>query len=328
MIVKRIFREYLEGASLRQIGEGLMADGILTAAKKPIWRPEAIKKILQNEKYIGDALLQKTYTVDVLTKKRVKNNGIMPQYYVEYDHEAIIPRSVYTQVQEELIRRANLHSGKNMKKRVYSSNYALSSIVFCSKCGEIYRRVVWYNRDKSNVVWRCVTRIENGPSACDSQAIKETELQDAVVKAINYAIDDKEEIFEILQSNIESVLKEEQESSEEIINNKLQILQKELLQRVNSKKDYNDLTDEIDRLQKEKQQAQVDKAEREGMKNRIAEMRIFLDRQEKEINEYDEKLVRKMIEKVTVYDDKFTVEFKSGVSVDIERDFRENYIAP
>ena len=252
----------------------------------------------------------------------------MPQYYVENDHEAIIPRSVYTQVQEELIRRANLHSGKNMKKRVYSSKYALSSIVFCSKCGEIYRRVVWYNRDKSNVVWRCVARMENGPSACDSQAIKETELQDAVVKAINYAIGDKEEIFEILQSNIESVLKEEQESSEEIINNKLQILQKELLQRVNSKKDYNDLTDEIDLLQKEKQQAQVDKAEREGMKNRIAEMRIFLDRQEKEIDEYDEKLVRKMIEKVTVYDDKFTVEFKSGVSVDIERDFRENYIAP
>lgn len=177
-------------------------------------------------------------------------------------------------------------------------------------------------------MWRCCTRVENGPSACDSQAIKETELQDAVVKAINYAIDDKEEIFEILQSNIESVLKEEQESSEEIIYNKLQILQEELLQRVNSKKDYNDLTDEIDRLQKEKQQAQIDKAEREGMKNRIAEMRIFLDRQEKEIDEYAEKLVRKMIEKVTVYDDKFTVEFKSGASVDIERDFRENYIAP
>ena len=74
--------------------------------------------------------------------------------------------------------------------------------------------------------------------------------------------------------------------------------------------------------------ASLDKAEREGMKNRIAEMRIFLDRQEKEIDEYDEKLVRKMIEKVTVYDDKFTVEFMSGASVDIERDFRENYIAP
>lgn len=71
-IVKRIYRKYLQGASLKQIGDGLMEDGILTAAGKAKWRPESVKKILRNEKYIGDALLQKTYTVDVLTKKRVK----------------------------------------------------------------------------------------------------------------------------------------------------------------------------------------------------------------------------------------------------------------
>lgn len=81
-VVKRIYREYLEGASLAQIGKSLEADGILTAAGKARWRPETLKKILQNEKYIGDALLQKTYTVDFLSKKRVKNNGIVPQYYV------------------------------------------------------------------------------------------------------------------------------------------------------------------------------------------------------------------------------------------------------
>jgi DNA invertase Pin-like site-specific DNA recombinase len=76
-VVKRIYREYLEGASLLQIARGLEADGILTAAGKAKWRPETLKKILQNEKYIGDALLQKTYTVDFLSKKRVKNNGIV-----------------------------------------------------------------------------------------------------------------------------------------------------------------------------------------------------------------------------------------------------------
>ena len=91
-VVKRIYREYLEGASLLQIARGLEADGILTAAGKAKWRPETLKKILQNEKYIGDALLQKTYTVDFLSKKRVKNNGIVPQYYVENSHEPIIPR--------------------------------------------------------------------------------------------------------------------------------------------------------------------------------------------------------------------------------------------
>ena len=83
-MVKRIYQEYLEGASLApQIGRGLEADGILTGAGKTKWRPETLKKILQNEKYIGDALLQKTYTVDFLSKKRVQNKGIVPQYYVE-----------------------------------------------------------------------------------------------------------------------------------------------------------------------------------------------------------------------------------------------------
>ena len=94
-VVKRIYREYLEGANLLQIGKGLEADGILTGGGKKKWRPETIKKILQNEKYIGDALLAKTYTVDFLTKKRVKNNGIVPQYYVENSHEPIVPRDLY-----------------------------------------------------------------------------------------------------------------------------------------------------------------------------------------------------------------------------------------
>lgn len=171
-IIKRIYLEYLQGASLKQIGEGIEKDGILTAAKKPKWRPETIKKILKNEKYIGDALLQKTYTVDVLTKKRVKNDGLMPQYYVENDHEAIIPRVLYMQVQEEMLRRANLHSGEKRKKRVYSSKYALSSIVYCPKCGDIYRRVAWNNRGKTSVVWRCVSRVEHGPSYCDAPTIQ------------------------------------------------------------------------------------------------------------------------------------------------------------
>ena len=124
-VVKRIFREYLEGASLQQIGRGLEADGILTGAGKKKWRAETLQKILKNEKYIGDALLQKTYTVDFLEKKHVPNNGLVPQYYVENSHEAIIPRDLYMQVQEEMVRRANLRSGQNRKKRVYSSKYAL-----------------------------------------------------------------------------------------------------------------------------------------------------------------------------------------------------------
>ena len=122
-IVKRIYREYLEGYSIDKIAAGLEADGILTGAGKPRWHTCTINKILRNEKYIGDALLQKTYTTDFLNKTRVKNTGIVPQYYVEGNHEAIIPREIYMRVQEELVRRRVVKTSANGKKRSYSCNH-------------------------------------------------------------------------------------------------------------------------------------------------------------------------------------------------------------
>jgi len=317
-IVKRIYREYLQGASLKQIGDGLMDDGILTAAGKAKWRPESVKKILKNEKYIGDALLQKTYTVDVLTKKRVKNNGIVPQYYVENSHEPIIPRDLYMQVQEEMLRRANLHSGANRKKRVYSSKYALSSIVYCSKCGDIYRRIAWNNRGKHSTVWRCVNRVEHGPDCCDAPTVQEEELQNAVVKAINMALGGKDEMLTALEKNIAMVLALEDETSMESLDAKLEELQQELLKRANARQDYEDLADEIDLLREQKQNAMAENAEREGLKQRIAEMQQFLAEQKGTIQEYDEQIVRKLIEKITVHDEKVTVVFKSGMEIDVK----------
>lgn len=318
-VVKRIYREYLEGGSLLQIGRGLEADGILTAAGKAKWRPETLRKILQNEKYIGDALLQKTYTVDFLNKKRVQNNGIVPQYYVENSHPPIIPRDLYMQVQEEMMRRANLHSGKQRKKRVYSSKYALSSIVYCPKCGDIYRRIAWNNRGKHSIVWRCCTRVEHGPEKCDAPTIQESELQAAVIQAINQTIGDRDSVITTLQKNVETVILQEDESSTENIETRLEELQKELLKRANFKVDYNSIADEIDRLRGLKQNALVESAERESLKKRIAEMREFLNSQPTEVLEYDEQLVRRLVEKVTVYDERFEVEFKSGMTVDVGR---------
>ena len=186
----------------------------MAAAGKAKWRSETLKKILQNEKYIGDALLKKTYTVDFLSKKRVKNNGIVPQYYVENSHEPIIPRDLYMQVQEEKVRRVNLHSGVKRKKRVYSSKYALSSIVYCSKCGDIYRRIAWNNRGKHSTVWRCCTRVEHGPKKCNAPTIQESDLQDAVVKAIQEVFGRKDVFLPALEKNIREVL--ESESGEQI----------------------------------------------------------------------------------------------------------------
>ena len=131
-VVKRIYREYLEGYSMDRIAKGLEADGILTGAGKTKWWTSTINKILRNEKYIGDALLQKTYTTDFLNKTRVKNNGIVPQYYVEGNHEAIIPKDIFLRVQEELVRRRVVKTSANGKKRSYSCNHCFAQIVICA----------------------------------------------------------------------------------------------------------------------------------------------------------------------------------------------------
>lgn len=317
-IVKRIYREYLEGASLLQIGKGLEANGILTAAGKAQWRPTTLQKILRNEKYIGDALLQKTYTVDFLSKKRVKNTGIVPQYYVEGSHEAIIPRDLYMQVQEEMVRRANLHSGSERKKRVYSSKYALSSIVYCPKCGDIYRRIAWKNRGKHSTVWRCCTRVEHGPKACDAPTIQESDLQNAVAKAINDMLGGREIFLPLLEENIEVVIGGGVDDEIAEIDRRLAEQQKELLKLANAKKDYSKVADEIDRLREERQGILMKEADREGRRQRIEEMKDFLQEKADTPLEYNEQLGRRLIEKVTVYEDKVAVEFKSGLETDVE----------
>ena len=317
-VVKRIYREYLEGASLLQIGRGLEADGILTGAGKAKWRPETLKKILQNEKYIGDALLQKTYTVDFLNKKRVQNKGIVPQYYVENSHEPIIPRDLYMQVQEEMIRRANLHSGANRKKRVYSSKYALSSIVYCSKCGEIYRRIAWNNRGKHSTVWRCCTRVEHGPKGCDAPTIQESVLQNGVAKAINEVFGNSSAFLPILKENMQAVIGSDMESQLAEIDGRLKELQQELLKQANAKKDYTELADKIYALREQRQNVLAAEAEQDGRRQRMEEMKKLLEEQADIPLEYDEQLVRKLVEKVTVYEEELVVEFKSGLEIRVE----------
>jgi len=318
IVVKRIYREYLEGASFLQISRGLEADKILTAANKKKWRPETLKKILQNEKYIGDALLQKTYTVDFLSKKRVVNNGIVPQYYVENNHEPIIPREIFIQVKEEMIRRTNLYAGKNGKKRVYSSKYALSSIVYCSECGEIFRRVHWNNRGCRSIVWRCVSRLEEKGSACTSPTINEEVLQAAIVKAINEILGSKETLIASLQTNIMSVLNEENDKAINEIDAKLEELQNKLIGLASSKGSYESVAYEIYQLRELRQNVLVENTEREGRRQRVVEMTDFLKIQSRDLQKYDDQLVRRLIDMVTVFDGMLSVVFKSGLCFDID----------
>ena len=201
----------------------------------------------------------------------------------------------------------------------FKGDLRMQQIVYCSKCGDIYRRVVWNNRGKRSIVWSCCTRVEHGPGACNADAIHESELQNLVVRAINMALGQKDTMYDVLQRNVEAVLTGTDGISLDEIDARLEELQKELLNVANAKENYDSIVDEIYRLREAKQNAQVEGAEREGMKQRISEMQQFLAEQTQDITEYDEQLVCRLIEKITVYDEKVIVEFKSGTSVDIHR---------
>lgn len=319
-IVRRIFREYLEGASFRDIANGLEKDKIRTGGKRYKWHLSTIRGILRNEKYMGDALLQKTITTDFIEKIRIKNDGTVPQYYVKDSQDPIIARDIFMLVQEEMTRRANLTSGvDSKKKRVYSSKYALSSICTCTKCGDIYRRIAWNNRGKKSTVWRCCTRVEHGPSACDAPTIQELELQDATVKAINKTLSCSDRMLQILRNNIEMAIADDNSVEMEKLNGILKEKQKELVKLAHAKKDYAALADEIDILRDKKHKLQVQRAEKEGVKKRIEELTDFLKGENHQLIEYDECMVRKYIEEIKVYEDKFTICFKAKVEIDIER---------
>lgn len=226
-IVKRIFLEYLEGASCQKIAKGLMRDGILTSRGNPRWHDSSIRLILENEKYMGDALLQKTYTVDFLNKKRIKNNGIMPKYYIEDHHEAIIPKELFMRVQEEIARRSSERDLQGRRKG-FSAAHAFSQIVFCADCGEEYHRIHWNNRGKKSIVWRCSTRLKD-KDKCRARTVNEEVLQSAFLDAVNEMLTNSTDYLTRLKTNLDTVLGTD--ASDEELNAKMAALQQELLDR-------------------------------------------------------------------------------------------------
>lgn len=189
VIIRRIFSEYLAGKSLLDIAKGLTADEIPTARGKANWSSARVQSILTNEKYKGDALLQKTYIVDCISKKSKKNNGELPMYYVENNHPAIIERAVFDRVQEEISRRNSKKKVKQVGTKTelgkYSGKYALSEILYCGNCGTPYRRCTWSKNGKKKIVWRCISRLDYGKKYCkDSPSIEESVLHNAIAEAI------------------------------------------------------------------------------------------------------------------------------------------------
>ena len=169
-VVERIYRRYLDGCSLAQIKRELEADGVPTSSGIQGWTYQVIRNILTNERYIGDALLQKTYTTDCISKTVKKNQGERSMVYVEKNHPAIVSKAMFYQVREEMARRGSKRkvmqkTGKTEQGK-YSAKYALSELLVCGECGTPYKRCTWARNGKKRIVWRCVSRLEFGTKYC------------------------------------------------------------------------------------------------------------------------------------------------------------------
>ena len=334
--VRLIYKLFLDGYSMTNIKKTLESKGILTAKSKKVWNESLISSILKNEKYVGDALLQKTYTLDCITHKVVKNHGERPMYLVTDHHAPIIDRDTYNRVQQELARRSSKRkiSDKTVTEQgKYSSKYALSELLICGNCGTPYRRTTWSARGKKQIVWRCISRLEHGKTYCpDSPTIKEESLHKAIIHAINNYYSCRNDIVRILKANIGTIL--ECQGQEEIISieNRLKEIDQARNDLVNliasGGCDEDKLDSEFAKLYQEEQQLSERLETLKSQNKTSSETQAKLDKimdmienEKFELETFDNVLIRKLIECIKVLNKaEILVIFKGGyeVKIDIE----------
>ncbi len=326
-VVRLIYGKYLEGESLNSIARILKEKGIKTIRGNTQWNVNSIRTILMNEKYIGDAMAQKTFTIDYLTKARKENQGELQKYYVENAHEAIIPREIFYKVQEELHQRANIYKKSSKQetesKGKHSGKYALSKITVCKECGCEYRRQIWSKYGEKKVVWRCENRLRNGTRYCkNSPTIEESVLHIAVLQAINQVLENKGDFVQTFRKNVVTALTHDTEDSEYAEEKKnLQKAMAELIQQQaqqnGDKTAFEErcqvITAQIEALEMK----QIKAASRDEKSRKMEDIENFLDKTNCVLTEYDDKLVRQMIQNINVVNArKVEVVFKSGITVE------------
>lgn len=331
-LVKRIFRLYLEENSIIQITKILESEGIKTVTGRTKWCPGVIDKMLSNEKYMGDVLQQKTYTIDFLTKKRVKNNGIVPQYYIEDDHEAIIPKELFYQVQEEKARRASLNKSavtrkEKKEKSKYSSKFVLTDIMVCKECGLPYRRQVWSKYGQKTAVWRCENRLKNGTRNCKhSPTFKEDVLHEAIMTAINSVVENRGEFVSAFRENVIRVIGSYSTKNVPTeYDGQIEKLQGEMLALIeeNAKQGaitedfderYKRIAEQINDLKQKKLELMREQKMTANFQQRLDDMDACLKKTTCEVREFDNDLVRRLLQSIkAVKDDLIEIQFKSGI---------------
>lgn len=319
-IVKLIYRKFLEGKTPSGIARYLTKSKILTPGGKEKWSTSTVKSILTNEKYKGDALLQKSYTVDFLTKKKKKNEGEVPQYYVENSHPAIISPEVFDMVQHEFEKR---------KSHVQNGTSLFSSKIVCGECGNFYGSKVWHSNSKyRHIVWRCNAKYKN-TEKCKTPYVTEKQIREGFVKAVNKLIKDKETIIKecedlILKFTDTDLIEEKEEKiqiEQKILYNSLKelISQNSHLEMNQNEYDtkYEELRAKYEKTSEKLSEIEKLKFEIRTKKYKAEEFIKNLKSSSKLIKEFDERLWYALIERVIVNaDGSIKFEFKNGQTIE------------
>ena len=315
-VVRQIYKSFLAGRSVRMIKAELEAQGVPATQGGKSWSESVIRSILKNEKYCGDVLMQKTFSQDVISKKQIRNVGQLPMYLKRNNHEGIVSRDTYNAVRAEFARR---NAGRAPSRKLaptgrscYSAKYALTERLVCGECGTLYRRCVWTKQGEKFAVWRCASRVDYGTKYCpDSPTLREDALQAAILAALNDAMSQRE----ILVGRIESAMRAELVSlpgeylSAADIDRQLDGLNQEFqaLFRQTSGADYLSHAEEFKRISdemsalKEKRTLLLEQQNSDSAVNRrIRDAVDILNNGSPEITEWNESVVRQLVDTVKV----------------------------
>ncbi|MBR1383862.1 MAG: recombinase family protein [Ruminococcus sp.] len=319
--IRRIYALFLQGKTPYTIAKQLTAEGIPTPGGKTKWGKAVIESILTNEKYKGDALLQKVFTTDFLTKKKRKNEGQVPQYYVADNHPAIIEPEIFDQVQQLMaIRKDNPHHSGSVS--------IFSGKIICGECGGFYGSKVWHSTDKyRRVIWRCNRKYDSGQK-CSTPHVNETLIVEKFMIAFNQIFTERDELFstfDMIKDTLfctEKLTAKQAELENEIliVTKLLEDLIRKNMSRVQDQDEYSRKRQAlVDRHDKAK--AKLDKVNAELIEilAKRAAIERFLDtlrRADAPITEFSENLWLNTVKSVTVIDkDTMVFVFKDGTEV-------------
>ncbi len=316
--VRSIFSMFLSGKTHRQISEEMQRRNYKFEDKEFQFSVGQISSILRNEKYTGDLILQKTVTIDCITKTRKRNNGEAPMYLVQNNHPAIISREIFNKAQEEFAKR-NAITPKSKKTSVtYTgrySRYALSDVLICGECGSRFRRCTWTRSGYKKIVWRCMNRLDYGTKYCpESETVEEKTLQDAIVRALRkFSDEDVKTYIALMRATIGDALGINGSNDEiELLERRIETLNKRILDMVSGsvkdggsfescENEFKDLNEQIIQLKSRIDVMKQRMASDTEYKTKLKQIDRVIDERESRADVYDDSIVRQMIECIKVF---------------------------